>query len=339
MTLNVGVIGAGLMGSTHVRTLGTAVSGARVTAVSDAMPEAAERIAGAAVVHPDGFDLIRDPGVDAVIVASPSPTHEAFTLACLEAGKPVLCEKPMAPSAEASLRVVEAEAGLGRRLVQLGFMRRFDPAYADMKARLDRGLIGAPLVIHCAHRNPSVHAFFDSAMIITDTAVHEIDTARWLLDQEIVRASVFTGRPTREAAEGVRDPQLIIFESEGGVLVDVEAFVNARYGYDVRCEVVGEAGTLELAAPPAVSTRGPGGVVTRIPSGYQERFASAYQHELQSWVNASALGEPAGPSAWDGYAAAAVCEAAVESLHAGGPADVRLAERPALYERAVSAPV
>ena len=220
-----------------------------MVAISDALRASAERVAaeiGVATIYDGRAGADRDRDVDAVVIASPAITHEPFTLACLDAGKPVLCEKPLAIDAEASLRVVEAEAALGRRLVHVGFMRRYDPGYVDLKARLDAGAVGAPLLVHCAHRNPSVHAFFDIGMIITDTVVHEIDITRWLLGQEIVRAHVLTPRAVELAPEGLRDPQLVIFETEGGRLVDVEAFVNAGYGYDIRCEVVGEAGTLEL---------------------------------------------------------------------------------------------
>src|SRR4051812_40052430 len=140
----IGVIGAGLMGLTHVRLLRGAVAGAEVVAVSDALPEAAERAAAEAgidTLHADALDLIGDERVEAVVVASPAGTHEAFAVACIEAGKPVLCEKPLAETVEACRRVLDAEVAAGRRLVQVGFMRRFDPGYADMKTKLDAGLV------------------------------------------------------------------------------------------------------------------------------------------------------------------------------------------------------
>jgi myo-inositol 2-dehydrogenase/D-chiro-inositol 1-dehydrogenase len=334
MSLQVGVIGAGLMGTTHVRTLSTAVPAAEVVAVSDAVAANAERIAsevGVPAIHADALELIRDPAVDAVIVASPAPTHEAFALACLDAGKPVLCEKPLAATAEACRRIVDAEAALGRRLVQVGFMRRFDPGYVDMKRRVEAGVIGAPLMVHCAHRNATVPHAFTSEMVIEDTVVHEIDTVRWLLDDEIVAARVLAPRSTRHAADGVLDPQFVIFETAGGALVDVEAFVNAQYGYDIRCQVVGESGTVALAAPATVEVRRDGTEATGIPANFQERFADAYRFELQSWVAGSLEGAHSGPSAWDGYAATAVCEAGVESLRTGERAEVRLGDRPELY--------
>ena len=322
--IGVGIVGTGLMGSTHARILASSVSGAEVVALADPARATAEALAqevGAHVVYEDGLELIAAADVDAVVIASPASTHEAFALACLRAGKRVLCEKPLATSAEASLRIAEAERALGRRLVTVAFMRRFDPGYADLKAKLDAGAIGAPLLIHCAHRNPSVHEFFDSAMIITDSAVHEVDIVRWLLGEEIVRVTVHAPRPTSRAREGLRDPQLLVFETESGRLVDVEAFVTAGFGYDIRCEVVGEAGTLELLAPVTTATRSAFTEALPLPGGFEERFEAAYRLELQAWVS----GSESGATAWDGYAAAVVCEAAVNALETGRPVDIRFA--------------
>jgi myo-inositol 2-dehydrogenase / D-chiro-inositol 1-dehydrogenase len=330
--MNIGVIGTGLMGSTHVRILGSLVSGATVAAVSD--PVSGERVAaehGVGTVHADPLALIRDDGVDAVLIASPAGTHEALTLACLQEGKPVLCEKPLAAGAEGSARVVEAEAALGRRLVQVGFMRRYDAGYQELKRTLDEGAIGAPLLAHMVHRNATAPPHFDSPMMITDSVVHEIDVTRWLLGEEIVRATVFAPRASSRTKPGLQDPQLVLFETESGRLVDVECFVSAGYGYDIRCEVVGETGTLELAPPARVTARASAARGSVVDAGFWTRFAPAYQEELQRWVDAVSQGEPAGPTAWDGYAAAAVSEAAVAALREGRTVDVQLTERPGLY--------
>ena len=126
----------------------------------------------------------------------------------------------------------------------------------------------------------------------------------------------------------------MLFETDAGVLVDVEAFVNARYGYDIRCEVVGETGTVSLASPPTVRVRSAGQDAVDVPSRFQERFAAAYVQQLQLWASAAADGRAAGPSAWDGYAATAVCEAAYQSLTSSQPTAVRLEARPDLYDDA-----
>jgi myo-inositol 2-dehydrogenase/D-chiro-inositol 1-dehydrogenase len=322
--VRVGVIGAGAMGTTHVHAIAAAVSGAEVAAVADVDEQrarAAAQLGGeSAAVYADGHALIADPRVDAVLVASIAATHEELVVACLAAGKPVLCEKPLATGAEAARRIVQAEAARGERLVQVGFMRRFDPGYRELKRLIDAGEIGAPLLAHCAHRNADAPASFDSAVALTDSVVHEIDIVRWLFGEEIVGVTVLAGRASRHAPEGVNDPQIVLLETAGAVLVDVESFVRAQYGYDIRCEVVGETGTLALPTPSVV------------PPGFEVRFADAYRDELQAWVDGVAAGRPAtGPTAWDGYAAGVVAGAAVESLAAGRRVEVELDARPALY--------
>jgi myo-inositol 2-dehydrogenase/D-chiro-inositol 1-dehydrogenase len=338
MTASVGVVGAGAMGSTHVRTIAASVSGARVAAVADVDIHRAAAVArsagGGARVYADAHELIAAESVDAVLVASIAETHEELVLACLEAGKPVLCEKPLAVTADASRRVMEAEAATGITLVQLGFMRRHDPSYVEVKRLLEEGEIGAPLLLHQAHRNPDAPSSFDQRMAITDSVVHEIDTTRWLLGHEIVAATVLAARATRHAPAGVLDPLFVLLETDGGVLVDVESFVRARYGYDIRCEVVGEDGTLALAPASALTLRREGRDALTVPGGFQGRFADAYRLELQSWIDGIAGGFPSGATAWDGYAACAVTDAILRSLATGARADVALGTRPGLYTEA-----
>jgi myo-inositol 2-dehydrogenase/D-chiro-inositol 1-dehydrogenase len=338
----IGVIGAGAMGSSHCRMIAREVSGATLAAVSDADSARAAsvaRAAGDACVHDDPRELIGDPGVDAVVVASSDATHEGFVLACLQAEKPVLCEKPLAPTSEASLSVVEAEAAIGRRLVQIAFMRRHDAGYVAMKQRLDAGRVGAALMVHCAHRNAGTPPGFTSEMLITSSATHEFDLTRWLLGQEVVAATVLVPRPSRLAPDGIRDPQLIVLETEDGVLVDVEVFVNARYGYDIRCELVGESGTLTLVPPASVEIRGEGADGREVDDDFRARFVDAYRVQLQAWVDGLADDRADGPSAWDGYAAAAVADACLASLRSGERTAVRLAARPELYAGARSVAV
>jgi myo-inositol 2-dehydrogenase/D-chiro-inositol 1-dehydrogenase len=169
------------------------------------------------------------------------------------------------------------------------------------------------LVVHCAHRNAVAPAVYTSEMLITSSAVHEIDITRWLLGEEIVAATVRAPRSTGLAQNGLRDPQLVLLETEGGVIVDVEVFVNAQYGYDIRCELVGETGTVRLDE--------------QIAPDFRARFATAYRRELDCWVQ----GLDDGPSAWDGYAANAVADACLASLATGERAAVEMAPRPALY--------
>jgi myo-inositol 2-dehydrogenase / D-chiro-inositol 1-dehydrogenase len=333
MSLRIGVVGTGQMGRYHVERLAGSVPNAQVVAVSDVNVEAAKQVAErvGARAYSDGHELVGDDQVEAVLIASPGFTHEEFTLACLAADKPVLCEKPLAPTIDACLRVLEAEAAKPGRLVQVGFMRRYDDGFRAMKATVDSGRVGRPLLLHCRHRNASVPPGFTSDMMITDSVVHDIDVTRWLLGQEIVAATVFKARPSSLAPAGLQDPQMVLLETTEGVLVDVESFVNCQFGYDIRYELVAEAGTVALGEHAGVQVRHEGRHHGPIPADYRERFGDAYQRELLEWVSGVLAGRVAGPSAWDGYATTAVAEAAVESLAKGGRVAVELVDRPALY--------
>jgi myo-inositol 2-dehydrogenase/D-chiro-inositol 1-dehydrogenase len=333
MSLRIGVVGTGAMGRYHVERLASGVPDAQVVAVSDVYVEGAKQVAEqvGARAYADGHELIGDDQVQAVLIASPGFTHEEFTLACLAADKPVLCEKPLAPTIDACLRVLEAEAAKPRRLVQVGFMRRYDDGFRALKAAVEGGRVGRPLLLHCRHRNADVPPGFTTDMMITDSVVHDIDVTRWLLGQEVVASTVFKARPSSLAPEGLQDPQMVLLETSEGALVDVESFVTCQYGYDIRYELVGESGTVALGEQPGVQLRAEGRHQGPIPADYRERFGAAYQSELQEWVSGVLDGQVVGPSAWDGYATQAVAEAAVESQIKGGRVAVDLVERPALY--------
>ena len=339
-----------MIGQDHIRRITQVLTGGAVVAVNDVDAARAGQVAAGlpgAVVHPTAADLIADANVDAVLVASWGPAHEEQVVAAIKAGKPVFCEKPLAPASDACLRIMDAEMAAGRRCVQVGFMRRYDAGYLAMKATLDDGSIGAPLLMHCAHRNPSVPPYgFTTEMIISDSAVHEMDLVRWLFGEEIVAASVLVPRRSGQAPAGLQDPLILLLEMAGGVLVDDELFVNARYGYDVRGEVVGETGTVALADVSEVTVRAAGrrsavrGATPptppdgdRVPADWRDRFARAYDAELQDWLTAVAAGTSTGPSAWDGYAAAAVTDSALQALRTGQRTAVTMPERPDFYAK------
>jgi myo-inositol 2-dehydrogenase/D-chiro-inositol 1-dehydrogenase len=282
------------------------------------------------LVHPDGQALINDSEVDAIVVCSWGPTHEEYVLASIAAGKPVFCEKPLATTQRACLRILEAEVGTGRRLVQVGYMRRYDAAYRALKSSVDTGTIGLPLMMHCTHRNPSVPAYYDSNSLITDTAVHEIDMVRWLFGEEIVATATLSPRRSRNGGD-LPDPLILLLEMASGILVDVEISVNIRYGYDIRGEVVGENGTVALGEASPVTLRLNGGIVNRVPTDWRERFIRAYDVEFQEWIDAARSGGALGPSSWDGYAAAVVSDAALEARRTNTRVTVQLPDRPSLY--------
>jgi myo-inositol 2-dehydrogenase/D-chiro-inositol 1-dehydrogenase len=332
----VGVVGTGMIGTEHVRRLAGGVARARVAAVFDVAGDRAAALAAevGATAHASWADVVEDPAVDAVLIASPGDLHAEQVLACLAAGKPVLCEKPLATTAADALAVVRAEVAAGRRLVQVGFMRRYDAGFRDVKAAVDRGLIGDPLLVHAVHRNKSVPDFFVGEMSLTDSVVHELDTFRWLFGQEIVATTVVAVRQSPLGAAHLRDPQIVLLELANGAVVDVESFVNCRYGYDVRCEIVGSTGTVALENPRTAVLSSEGRRAEAVPPDWAVRFGRAYTDELQAWVHALAGGDSVAPGAsdaWDGYAAIAVAETAVASFARGARTEVALAERPALY--------
>ena len=282
-------------------------------------------------------DVVHDPGVDAVVVASSDATHEALVLACLEAGKPVLCEKPLAATRRArACGWSAAEAALGRRLVQVGFMRRFDPGYA--------GAEGAPST-DGTHRRAAARCTastatracrrsYTSEMLVTNTGVHEIDVARWLLGEEIVAGQRAARRARRRPAGGrLRDPQIVVLETRRGR-------AGRRRGVR-RPRSTATTSAARWSARPAPRrwrrrarsrSGAPGTRAPRCPIGFAARFDDAYRRELQAWVDGIAAGRADGPSAWDGYAASAVAETCLASLADGGaPRAVDLAPRPELY--------
>jgi myo-inositol 2-dehydrogenase / D-chiro-inositol 1-dehydrogenase len=336
--LRVGIVGVGMMGADHAERVVQRIAGARLVAVSDPDTARADQLAarfeGVRSVG-DPLGLVADEGVDAVIIASPGFVHEEQLMACLEHGKHALCEKPLTMDSESSLRVVEAEVRSGRPLVQVGFMRRFDPEYAQLKATLDSGQLGRTLLLHNTHRNATVPESFRSEMIVRDSLVHEVDVARFLFGEEIEEITVLSGASTGAAQDGVRDPQVALFRMAGGGLVTSEVFVNCQVGYEVRCEAVAERGTV-------IAGRNSTGIYStvvgndgghwggQIAPDFRARFARAYDLEVQAWVDASRHGKVVGPTSWDGYAATAVCTAGMESLATGKPVRVDLAERAAV---------
>ncbi|HWC84154.1 MAG TPA: Gfo/Idh/MocA family oxidoreductase [Pseudonocardiaceae bacterium] len=334
MSVRVGVIGAGNIGVAHIRRLTTKTSGAEVVAVTDLDPDRAAAVAASvgARALDTGDEVITAAEVDAVVVTSWGPSHEEYVLAAIAEGKPVFCEKPLATTAGACARIMAAEQAHGDRLVQVGFMRRYDAGYRAMKRVLDSGRIGPALLAHCAHRNPTTSvARYSTDMAVTDTAVHEVDVLRWLLDEEFGMVEVRRPRRSSLAAPDLQDPQIMLLETESGVHVDLEVYVNCRFGYDIRCEVVAETGTVSLADDGPVAVRTAEAVSVAVPADWQTRFRAAYDTELQEWVDSVVAGKIVGPSSWDGYAAAITTDALLIAQQGRHRVPVRLTDRPDFY--------
>ncbi|ASP82982.1 Gfo/Idh/MocA family protein [Sinorhizobium meliloti] len=326
MSVAIGVIGTGVMGSEHARILREETGDAHLAAVCDA-DEGRARAAGAgSKMFTDPLALINSDQVDAVVIAAPDAMHGALVLACIEQGKPVLCEKPLALTAAEALQVVEAEVAKGRRLIQVGYMRRFDEPYVEMKRRREAGEIGKPVILHNVHRNPVVPTWFSGPMSVTNAFVHEIDMSRWLLGSEMVSAQVYSGPGG--------DPLMITMQTDRNEIVSTEVFMNCGYGYHVHSQLVGRNGTIETALPTATIRNFSGQHSAAYPDNWIPRFRSAYATQMNAWVKSvRSGGANDGASAWDGYVTTLLAEQIVAALDTGSSAHFVVGSRPAFYDQ------
>lgn len=323
MTIRVGVIGAGIMGTDHARLLHRDVPHAEVVMIADVDLTRAQEVAGAipgCSPTDHALELIDDSRVDAIVVASSDDTHAAYVHACLEARKPVLCEKPLAPTARACRELVDEQAtaiGAGIPLISVGFMRRFDPSYVELKGLLVEGGAGTPLMVHSVGRGVGAPAGTDE-LSVTGSAIHDLDIIPWLLDSTIVEASWLAPRQSPEVHDR-QDPQFILVRTADGVLSTIEIFLNAQYGYDIRCEVVCSKATAAITEPHATTLDTGLRRTTAYAANWRPRFEDAYRIQDRSWIQSLVAGESSPlATAEDGLRAAVVAEAVIASMHAGG---------------------
>ena len=210
-------------------------------------------------------------------------------------------------------------------------MRRYDRGYNQVKAILDSGDFGQPLILKCTHRNPEVGTNYDTPMAVHDTAIHEIDVLHWLINDEYVSAQVLMPRTTKYSHPALRDPQIMVLKTKSGVIIDLEVFVNCKFGYDINCEVICEEGVVHMPAPSFPSVRKNGYYSTPIEQSWINRFIDYYDVELQNWVDCAKRGVVEGPTAWDGYVAAVTADALVKSQTTGAEEPILTGEIPAFY--------
>ena len=333
--VRVGVIGTGGMGTRHAVNIHRFVGGASVVAVYDLDQGRANQAAaqcGNAQVFDDPIKLINDGSVDAVVIASPDGTHAEMTLACLKAGKPVLCEKPLATKAEDAVRVLEAEVAIGRKLIAVGFMRRFDPQHVAVKNMATSGEIGQPLLWKGVHRNAQVAFGITGATILINSAGHDFDSARFLLGQEVQDVFVRGLKSRAELHADTKDLLLIQLTMSNNCLATAEVYVNDEYGYEVSAELVCQRGTAITVQPDKTLVRAKSHRGFYVAADWLSPFQDAYVAELIDWVDSLQSGQPfRGATAWDGYVTMMVTTAAIQSLNTGAIVPVKLIEKPALY--------
>ena len=330
MTVRLGIIGCGVMGADHAEIFANDVPGVTLQMICDADEARARKVAdhcGAQHVVSDPYALIKDSSVDAVLIAAPDQFHAPLTLACLDVGKPVLCEKPLSQDVAECLSILTAEEQRGKHLVQIGFMRRFDPSYAEIKSMLTRGDLGKALMFHCFHRNVSPAYDFRAEMAICNSAPHEFDVARWMLDSEVKHISVF-----RPPLGGATAPVFMVLKTVAGQIINIEVNISANYGYDVRGELVGEKGTAFLRAPVHADLNLGLKQINTYPADWRPRFRDAYRLQNQAWIKSITTGKTnIGANAWDGYCSTAIADAGVRSLHSGKVETVSMVAKPKFY--------
>jgi len=331
--LRIGVIGTGAIGKEHITRITNKLFGGQVVAVTDVNEAAAQeaaKICGARVEQ-DADAIINAPDVDAIMVTSAGFAHAESVIKAVQAGKPVFCEKPLATTAADCKKIVDLEVAGGKQLVQVGFMRRYDKGYLQVKEALDSGQFGEPLLVHCAHRNATVPESYDTPMAVHDTMIHEIDVLRWLINDDYVTAQVILGKDTKHTHGKLRDPQIMILRTKSGMTIDVEVFVNCQYGYDIECEVICEEGIVRMAEPSFPTIRHAKHHAIYIEQDWKKRFPDAFDVEIQEWMDTTKEGKVRGPNAWDGYIAAVTADALVKSQETGAIEPIVTGERPAFY--------
>ena len=333
MTVRIAVIGAGLMGADHARIVAEDLPGAQLQVICDMDTVRAKCLAdtlGAQDVASDPEATIARADVDAVIIASPDFTHTPLSLACIRAGKRVLCEKPLSQSPAECLTVMQAEQAAGQRFVQLGFMRRYDQAYVEMRAALTSGQLGRALMMHNFHRNVATPAAdFTGAMAITNSAPHEFDVVRHVLGCEYT--SIAAWQPKR--SDALVAPVFMVLETTDGQIVTIEINNNAAYGYDVRAELVGEAAS--IAMNPVAYTRTDRALAsgTGYDSDWRSRYAEAYRRQNRAFLRFVQTGRypEIASSAWDGYAASVVAATGARALAEAGKLPILMDPKPEFY--------
>ncbi len=331
----IGVIGAGGMGARHAQNIARLISGARVAAVYDLDTARAEQSAaacGGARVARDPEDLIGDAAVDAVVIASPDPTHSGLARMCLTSQKPVLCEKPLGTTPQEARLVVDAEVAGGRRMVSVGFMRRFDPQHAGVRQVIDSGQIGRPVLFKGFSRNPMIGPHLPVETLMTNSVIHDLDSTRWLMQQEITEVFVRGIRTRPTFSDATLDLLMLHLSLGDSALATIEATLAVEYGYEIAAEVVGESGTAETLQPDVAMVRSQKQRVLPVAQDWLVRFQPAYLIEVQEWTNSLREGRRfAGASAWDGYMASLIAEACVQSVRSGVAVKIPLPVMPEIY--------
>jgi myo-inositol 2-dehydrogenase / D-chiro-inositol 1-dehydrogenase len=326
--IGVALVGSGRMGSFHGAALARLIPGARLAAVADPAPGAAQRLAadlGADQAYTDPAAAFADAAVDAVVIAAPARFHADLVVAAAAAGKGVFCEKPMALSLADADRAIDAARAAGV-VLQVGFNRRFAPDWQAARALLDGGRLGTPRLLRSVTRDPGG---FDPAKvapgtIFNETLIHDFDTLRFLNPGAEAVEVYATADALVEPAwreRGLLDTAVVTVKFDNGAVGVAEACFEAAYGYDVRGEVLGSGGmaTMGDGRRTGMAFSGAAGRLVDTVRGDQELLAAAYIAELAAFVDAVRAGTPAVVDGEDARAALAIALASAESVRTARP--------------------
>lgn len=289
-----GVIGLGRMGQVYAYHVARHIEGAALVAAAD--PKAVDEFAsklGGITPYADYRDLLANPAVQGVIVATPTSTHREVVIAAAEAGKAIFCEKPTALTLRETDEMIAAVEKAGV-MFQVGFMRRFDKHYAEAYRQITAGAIGDPVVIRSIGRDPFRTSLeyanpAASGGLIVDMGIHDFDVVRWMMGVDIQR--VYTEVAALVYPElldvGDVDNAMIALRFANGGLGNIEVSRTAGYGYDIQCEIIGTKGTLQVGylreTAVNILTKD-GGLRHDIVPWFPQRFGSAYTTQIEHFV-------------------------------------------------------
>ena len=329
-TLRIGLLGCGRIGRVHADSV-TVNPRAELVRVFDPFESAATEVAAqfGTTWTTEAEAILDDPSIDAVIVASPTPTHVDLLTRALRAGKAVLCEKPI----DLDLARVDAcrgEIGELAERVMVGFNRRFDPSFADIRTRVATGEIGGLEQLVIISRDPAAPPaayVATSGGLFRDMTIHDFDMARFFLGEVVSVTATASNLISPEIAEaGDIDGAVVVLRGATGALCSITNSRRCAFGYDQRVEAFGELGMLTAANQLPTSVRFSGAQHTEVAAPYfnffLDRYTPAYRAELDHFVTAVENGTPPSPGFDDGRAALVLADAANESLRTGATVEI-----------------
>jgi predicted dehydrogenase len=341
--LGIGVLGVGEMGKRHTENLRRLVPQARLVAVADVAGERARQVAAELEIDRSENSLeamleLKD--VDCVVIATPDKFHARAIITAAEAGKDILCEKPIALTLADAHAALQAVAKAGVRL-QIGFMRRYDPAYVAAWQRVEGGEIGEPVLFKSVGRDkdaPLMAAYQSNVngMILYNNTIHDFDLARWLMRDEVTEVHSYGTvaiRPEVAQYGDVVASSVNLIYSRGAI-GNIESYVQAVYAYDVRTEIVGSKGSVFVGSlqQTPVAFLSTNGETRPLADHFLARFADAYLAEMRDFVDNMLHDRPPRVSGDEGLRALAIAVAAENSLLQHRPCAVELEARVAVPE-------